>query len=262
MRKRPTTSKNRNRDHNCYCKFAQPKEVSNDTQSPEELEFYSDSEGESKSIKPLGESATRELARAIVRFERNSIDRARFVVVHGGLIVFPTDTVYGLGCDPDNEYAVRRLSEAKKRDHRPIPVLCSSKGAAMELVEMNQKALELAGRFWPGALTIVAPLKRSLPYLLHQGTGTLGVRVPALPLCVALIETCGGWLTGTSANLSGLPSARTAAEAASQLGDRVDLILDGGKLEGLESTVVRVVDDGIQVLRMGQVRVTDERRER
>jgi L-threonylcarbamoyladenylate synthase len=79
---------------------------------------------------------------------------------------------------------------------------------------------------------------------------------------VTLIETCGGWLTGTSANLSGLPSARTAAEAASQLGDRVDLILDGGKLEGLESTVVRVVDDGIQVLRMGQVRVTDERRER
>lgn len=184
------------------------------------------------------------------------------MVVHGGLIVYPTDTVYGLGCDPTNEDAVQRLLEVKKRDQKPIPVLCSSSGAAMELVEMNKKALELARRFWPGALTIVAPLKRSLPFPLHQGTGTLGVRVPAMPLCVTLIETCGGWLTGTSANLSGLPSARTAAEAVSQLGDHVDLILDGGELEGLESTVVRVVDDGIQVLRMGPVRVTDETQER
>jgi L-threonylcarbamoyladenylate synthase len=202
------------------------------------------------------------LAQAIVRFDRDSIDRARSVVIRGGLIVYPTDTVYGLGCNPTNEDAVRRLSEAKKRNQRPIPVLCSSNGAAMKLVKMNQRALELARRFWPGPLTIVAPLKRSLPFPLHQGTGTLGVRVPAMPLCVTLIEACGGWLTGTSANLSGLPSARTAAEAASQLGDQVDLILDGGKLEGLESTVVRAVDDGIQVLRVGPVRVTDETRER
>jgi L-threonylcarbamoyladenylate synthase len=83
-----------------------------------------------------------------------------------------------------------------------------------------------------------------------------------MPLCVALIEACGGWLTGTSANLSGSPSARTAAEAASQLGYSVDLILDGGRLEGFESTVVRVVGDGIQVLRVGPVGVTDETRER
>ena len=81
-----------------------------------------------------------------------------------------------------------------------------------------------------------------------------------MALCVSLIEACGGWLTGTSANLSGSPSARTATEAARQLGNNVDLILDGGKLEGLESTVVRAVGDGIQVLRMGLVRVTDETR--
>ena len=202
------------------------------------------------------------MARAIVRFDSDSIDRARSVIVHGGLIVYPTDTVYGLGCDPTNEDAVRRLMDAKNRDQRPIPVLCSSNSAAMELVEMNKKALELTRRFWPGALTIVAPLKRTLPFILHQGTGTLGVRVPAMPLCVALIEACGGWLTGTSANLSGSPSARTAAAAASQLGDRVELILDGGRLGGLESTVVRVVGDGVQVLRAGPVGVSDEARER
>ena len=86
--------------------------------------------------------------------------------------------------------------------------------------------------------------------------------MPAMPLCVSLIEACGGWLTGTSANLSGSPSVRTAAEAAVQLGDHVDLILDGGELEGLESTVVQVVGDSIQVLRVGPVRVTDETQER
>jgi L-threonylcarbamoyladenylate synthase len=202
------------------------------------------------------------LTGTIVRFDSESVFRAKSVVLHGGLIVYPTDTVYGLGCDPTNEDAVRRLLEAKRRDKRPIPILCSSIGAAMKLVEMNQRALELAGRFWPGALTIVAPLKLTLPFLLHQGTGTLGVRVPAMPLCVTLIEACGDWLTGTSANLSGSPSARTAEEASSQLGDQVDLILDGGRLEGFESTVVQAVGEGIQVLRVGPVRVMDETRER
>lgn len=202
------------------------------------------------------------MAPTIIRFDRDSVDRARQVVIRGGLIVYPTDTVYGLGCDPTNEGAVRRLVEAKGRQTKPISVLCSSVHSAAELVELNQEALELARKFWPGALTIVAPMKRSLPALLHQGTGTLGVRVPSLPLCVTLIEACGGWLTGTSANISGSPAARTAAEALTQLGDRVDLVLDGGRLDGLESTVVRVGIDGIQVLRVGPVRVTDETRER
>jgi len=85
--------------------------------------------------------------------------------------------------------------------------------------------------------------------------------VPDARLCVALIEACGGWLAGTSANLSGSRSARTAVEAGEQLGDSVDMILDGGRLDGLESTVVRVVGDNIQVLRMGPVGVTDETKE-
>lgn len=174
--------------------------------------------------------------------------------------MYPTDTVYGLGCDPTNKKAVTRLVGAKKRaEGKPISVLCSSSSAASSLVRMNDSAEELASRFWPGALTIVAPLKRKLPFQLHRGTETLGVRVPALPLCIDLIECCGGWLTGTSANISGLASARTAQEADLQLGDAVDLILDGGRLEGGESTVVRTVGDGIQVLRTGPIRVTDEK---
>lgn len=180
--------------------------------------------------------------------------------MEGGLIVYPSDTVYGLGCDPVNNSAVNRLVEAKRREERPISVLCSSTSAASELVELNRTALELTKKFWPGALTIVAPLKRSLPLPIHRGTGTLGVRVPAMPLCVALIEACGGWLTGTSANLSGSPSARTAEEASNMLGDKIDLILDRGRLEGLESTVVRVVGDSVEVLRVGPVGISDEKK--
>ena len=194
----------------------------------------------------------------VLPFNSHSIARASAAVAQGGLVVYPTDTVYGLGCNPMDERAVARLFAAKGREAKPVPVLCSSLDASAGLVEMGPTALRLAARFWPGALTIVAPLKRSVPSLLHQGTGSLGVRVPASPLCVELIRACGGFLTGTSANLSGSPSSRTAAEAGLQLGDAVDLIIDGGRLEGEESTVVKVSGDGVIILRRGPVGVTDE----
>ena len=199
--------------------------------------------------------------RRSVAFDRRSIATAASAVLGGGVVVYPTDTVYGLGCDPTCEKAVTRLVAAKKRDDKPISILCSTTAGATSLIRMNEVARNLAARFWPGALTIVGRMKRPFPFPLHRGTGTLGVRVPAMPLCIQLIESCGGWLTGTSANISGRPSARTAWEAARQLGDSVDLILDGGRLDGKESTVVRVVGDRIQVLRTGPVGVTDENRD-
>ncbi len=195
---------------------------------------------------------------SIIRFDKSSIADASLIVREGGLIVFPTDTVYGLGCEPENGTAVERLFEAKKREGKPIPVLCNSLDSALELVEMNENALSLATRHWPGPLTIVAPLKKALPFLMHQGTGTLGVRVPNSELCIELIRACGGHLTGTSANVSGSPASRTAEEAERQLGGSVDLILDGGTLTGLESTVVRVFGDRIEAIRWGSIGVTDE----
>jgi len=198
------------------------------------------------------------LTPAILPADKSSIARAAKRVRSGGLIVFPTDTVYGLGCDPFNADAVKRLFRTKGRTSKPVPVLCSSLEKARELVELRGKSLELAEAHWPGALTIVAPLRRAVPELLSTGLPSLGVRVPDLRPCLRLIEECGGWLTGTSANLSGRPSARTASEAARQLGDSVDLILDGGRLEGKESTVVRVVGDRVAILRTGPVGVGAE----
>jgi L-threonylcarbamoyladenylate synthase len=195
----------------------------------------------------------------ILLLNRESAARAARVVRDGGLIVYPTDTVYGLGCDPFDESAVRRLFEAKGRSSKPVSVLCSSTAKAEALVELSPTARRLAESNWPGAFTIVAPLKRKVPPMLAQGRDDLGVRVPAHDWSRRLISTCGGWLTGTSANISGRPSARTALDAANQLGASVGLVLDGGRLQGTESTVVRVVGAEVTILRTGPIGVGNER---
>lgn len=193
----------------------------------------------------------------VLPMDAASIRRGAATVRRGGIVVFPTDTVYGLGCDPFNADAVRRLFEVKGRGSKPVSVLCSSAAKAQELVRLNETAGRLAKEYWPGPLTIVAPMRRDAPPKLTQGSASLGVRVPDHPGCLRLISACGGWLTGTSANLSGELSSRTAREALDRLGDKVDLILDGGPLAGKESTVVQVVGDVVTILRTGPVGVRD-----
>ncbi|MDG6966014.1 MAG: threonylcarbamoyl-AMP synthase [Nitrososphaerota archaeon] len=190
----------------------------------------------------------------VLKLDGRSLSRAAEAVLRGGLVVYPTDTVYGLGCDPFNEEAVRRLFAAKGRGAKAVPVLCSTHQKAADLVDLGEKGEELARRHWPGALTIVAPLRMRVPQMLSQGPN-LGVRVPDHPLCLELISSCGGWLAGTSANVSGAPSARSAADALKQLGDTVDLILDGGPSAGAGSTVVSVVGGVVTLLRTGQIGV-------
>jgi L-threonylcarbamoyladenylate synthase len=169
------------------------------------------------------------------------------------LVVYPTDTVYGLGCDPFDDAAVARLFEAKARSEKPIPILCEDLKKAEELVDLSAFALRLAKEFWPGALTIVGPARVGLPFQVNQGSGEVGVRVPAHAFCHDLILACGGVLAGTSANLSGRPPCRTAREALKAMEGVVDLILDGGTCSGKESTVVRVRGNRTEVLRRGAI---------
>jgi L-threonylcarbamoyladenylate synthase len=185
--------------------------------------------------------------------DARSIEEASIIVKEGGLVAFPTDTVYGLGCDPFNAAAVVRLIEAKERESKPVPVLCASEEDAAKLVDLSATALKLARRYWPGPLTIVAELRVELPQVLNQGSGWLGVRVPADEIAISLARGCGGVITGTSANLSGRPSSRSAGEVATSLGDRIDAIIDGGVRSGTESTVVRVDGESVEVLRRGSV---------
>lgn len=167
----------------------------------------------------------------------------------GGLVVFPTDTVYGLGADPSNAEAIRRIYEAKGRpDEKAIVWLVDSLDRVQTICRVDSAAVRLAQEFWPGPLTLI------LPRLTHprDNLPTLGVRVPAHPAALSLIRAFGGAIATTSANKSGEPSARTADEALVHIGPWVDLIIDGGPAPvGVESTVLDLSSGQPRILRVG-----------
>lgn len=192
--------------------------------------------------------------------DEGSIRQAAQVVGRGGLIAYPTDTVYGLGCDPFNSAAVKKLVEAKRRVKGGLPVLVDCSATAKELGEFNPIAVQLANNFWPGGLTLVVPSASKFPPEVSSG-GMVGFRMPDRSDTLQLIRDCGSALVGTSANISGMPSATTANEVLTSLGAAIDVVLDGGASKFSKgSTVVRVSDRGCLVLREGAVRIESIRR--
>lgn len=186
------------------------------------------------------------------------IGRAVEILKAGGLVAFPTETVYGLGADASNPRAVRRIFEAKGRpaDHPLIVHLASAAQLDDWAVEIPAAAHRLADRFWPGPLTLI--LKRA-PAVISDVTGgqdTVGLRVPSHPLAQSLLRAFGGGIAAPSANRFGHVSPTTAQHVREELGDRVDLILDGGACEvGIESTIVDLSSGAPAVLRPGQISV-------
>lgn len=183
---------------------------------------------------------------------QKQIDKGIQILKQGGVIAFPTDTVYGLGADAFNSNAVKRIYDIKKRPkHLPLPLLIGDIKQLDILAEpLPEIALFLARRFWPGRLTLVVPKADGLPAYL--GNTSIAVRIPAHPVCLALIQGINNPLIGTSANISGKPSALTAGEVRQQLGNEVDLIIDGGRCPGGgESTVVDVTGGEVVILRQG-----------
>lgn len=172
----------------------------------------------------------------------------------GGLVAFPTDTLYALGADALNERAVRRVIEAKGRvADKPIPVLIVDETMATDLVaELPRAFLRLAPRFWPGPLTLVLKASPRLPSGLTAGAGTVGIRVPGSALARILIEAYGGPLTGTSANLASGEDPRVAGDVLRGLQGRIELLLDGGPVPlGLPSTILDLTREPAVLLREG-----------
>ena len=181
------------------------------------------------------------------------VEKGIRILNKGGIIAFPTDTVYGLGCDAFCLGAVERTYRVKRRPrHLPFPLLLSDRSQVTAVAKpLSGIALSLARQFWPGPLTLVLAKSDSLPPYLSSG-GTVAVRISSHPICLTLIEGIGNPLVGTSANVSGRPAALTADEVRQQLGDEIDLIIDGGECPGgQESTIVDVTGIVPRILRQG-----------
>ena len=187
-----------------------------------------------------------------------------WVLRTGGVAVFPTDTVYGVGCDLWQPEAIEKLYWAKKRPkQRPISVLVSAPEHAFlvaECARLGGEALErfeaLTARFWPGGLTIILPRRPYVPDILCAGGPTIAVRMPDHSLALRLIAEMGGALAATSANLSGRPAPCTAAGALADLDGRVHVILDGGDCPGgIASSIVDLGADAPVILREGALDV-------
>jgi L-threonylcarbamoyladenylate synthase len=184
---------------------------------------------------------------------QREIEKGVKILQMGGVIAFPTDTVYGLGADAFNSMAVEKIYEIKNRPkHRQLPLLIADIERLTALAEpIPEIAWFLARRFWPGGLTLVLSKTDSVPAYLSSGP-TIAVRVPNHPVCLALIQHLGNPVIGTSANISGQPAALTAEEVEQQLGGKIDLVINGGKCPGgKESTVVDVTCESPIILRQG-----------
>jgi L-threonylcarbamoyladenylate synthase len=183
-----------------------------------------------------------------------ALSLALSVFQSGGLVAFPTDTVYGVGALAFNARAVELIYAAKDRpEEKAIPVLIGDPAdLAKVALEVPESAARLAGHFWPGPLTLVVPKHPDLPEAV-SATNSVGVRLPDHPITRALLRAAGP-LAVTSANISGQPSPTTAQEVFAQLGGRIALIIDGGKTPGgIASTVVDCVGGDPQVLREGPI---------
>jgi L-threonylcarbamoyladenylate synthase len=185
--------------------------------------------------------------------------RAAEVIRSGGIVAFRTDTFYGLGADPFNRDALRRLNELKGRDDKPILVVIGDYSQAARFIETEPGVFEIvSGRHWPGALTIVMKARAEVPEVLTAGTGTIGLRLPDDEAVRSFISACGGALTATSANLAGAPPASTAEEVERAFPRGIDLIVDDGPaIADKPSTVLDLSGPQPRVIREGVVPISD-----
>jgi tRNA threonylcarbamoyl adenosine modification protein (Sua5/YciO/YrdC/YwlC family) len=192
--------------------------------------------------------------------ERQIVDYAANYITRGGVVAVPTDTFYGLSADPFNLAAIGRVYEIKGRpESKALPILVSSVEQAVSLVrDVPDSFLTLAQKYWPGALTIVLEATHRLPLKVTGNTGRVALRWANSKVACEIINAVGGPITGTSANLTGMPACTNAADLIIQLGDRLPLILDSGDTRAVvPSTIVRLDGDEWMIIREGAIAEND-----
>lgn len=196
----------------------------------------------------------------VLKASEESIREGAEIIRRGGLVAFPTETVYGLGADSLNPEAVVKIFEAKNRPYfDPLIVHIAEMEDAFKLcLRVDARAKALMERFWPGPLTLVLPKRDVVPDLVTAGLETVAIRMPAHPVALSLIRESGRPISAPSANLFGHLSPTEAKHVERQLGDRVDLIIDGGRCPiGVESTIVDLSEDEPILLRPGGLPLED-----
>lgn len=188
------------------------------------------------------------------------IDQAADIIRQGGLVLFPTETVYGIGADGLNEESVKKIYIVKGRaSDNPLILHISNMDMLKKIAcDITKEEYKLMDVFWPGPLTIILKKRDVVPNIVTGGLGTVAVRMPANKIANKLIEYSRTPIAAPSANISGKPSGTCIEDIYDELANKIDYIIDGGKCEvGLESTVVRVIDGKVTILRPGKITKED-----
>jgi L-threonylcarbamoyladenylate synthase len=206
----------------------------------------------------MGEETNHVISAILSASDAESIRRAGRIIKAGGLVAFPTETVYGLGCDAMNADAAVKVFEAKRRPQFDPLIVHIADLTQLEMVIASLPAMgqRLIDAFWPGPLTLVLPKQPAIPDLITAGLSTVAVRMPNHPVAQTLIREAGTPIAAPSANLFGYVSPTTAQHVADGLGNRVDLILDNGPCPiGVESTIVSLAGPQPELLRPGSITI-------
>lgn len=181
------------------------------------------------------------------------LSRAIEVLRAGGVLVYPTDTIYGLGCDITAKRAIEQVRRIKGRDaKKPMSFVCADLTHVSRYAQVSNYAYRILRRFLPGPYTFVLPATRETPRILQSRQATVGLRIPDHPVPMELVRLLGNPILSTSANRSGLEVITRPQELEADLGGEVDLILECGELPVLASSVISLVGDRPQILREGQ----------
>ncbi|MGL4653637.1 L-threonylcarbamoyladenylate synthase [Cetobacterium sp.] len=200
------------------------------------------------------------MKRIVYKEDNIDLDFIKKTLEKNGVIIYPTDTVYGVGASIDSLEGIKKIYTAKERNFNSPLIALLSKVEYIEkiaIVDKEKKNLveKLAKEFWPGALTIILDKKKNVPDIMVSGGKTVGVRIPALKLAQDIIEGVGGILPTTSANISGETTPRSYEELNEEFKDRVDIIVDGGATPlGVESTILDLTKDVPKILREGAIK--------
>ena len=187
------------------------------------------------------------------------IQQAIAIIKNSGAVVYPTDTVYGLGVNALNVFAIEQLFKIKKRPKtKPLPIIVSNIEMAKKMAYIDSKVERILGEIWPGPITVVLRKKDIMPAILTSGKNTIGIRIPNNRIAIALVQEFKGPITGTSANIFKNSECRNAQEVSKQFQNQFskpDLILDAGQIEKgtRPSTIVDLTTNELKILRVGPV---------